>query len=126
MLFGQCDEGFAGAFLYAGGVDNGEFVIGEAFGGHVVEGFKCLFCDGLVGFVVADESAEVVRGEDFGWFEVGVLANVDLPEPDAPMRTTREISGIVMFMVYFLLNMAICVGGPASGSTGPMGLIVVW
>ena len=60
MLFGQCDEGFAGTFLYAGGVDNGEFVIGEAFGGHVVEGFKCLFCDGLIGFVVADESAEVV------------------------------------------------------------------
>lgn len=71
MLFGQCYEGFAGAFLYAGGVDNGEFVVGEAFGGHVVEGFKCLFCDGLVGFVVADESAEVVGGEDFGRFEVG-------------------------------------------------------
>ena len=71
MLFGQCDERFAGTFLYAGGVDNGEFVIGEAFGGHVVEGFKCLFCDGLIGFVVADESAEVVGGQDFGRFEVG-------------------------------------------------------
>ena len=70
MFFSQCDEGFARAFLYAGGVDNGEFVIGEAFGGYVVEGFKRLFCDGLVGFVVAEESAEVVGGEDFGRFEV--------------------------------------------------------
>ena len=71
LLFGQCDEWFSGAFLNVGGVDDGEFVIGKAFGCDVVQGFKCFTGDGLVCFVVAYEAAEEIGGQDFCGFEVG-------------------------------------------------------
>ena len=49
-------------------------------------------------------------------------ANVLLPEPLGPIRTTRESLGIVMFIdVAAFTNTAICVGEPSVSSTGPTG-----
>ena len=72
VLFCQCDEGLARAFLNTRGVDHRQLVIAEAFARDKVQGLKCLFGDGLVRFVVAEHPAKEIRGQDFGAFEVGL------------------------------------------------------
>jgi len=70
VAVGKIEQGFAGAFLDIGGVDDGQFAATQADCGDVMEGVEGVGVRVENGFVVSDEAAEVVRGEDFSGEEV--------------------------------------------------------
>ena len=90
----QLDQSPAVLGAYIGGVDHGQAARLEAFGHDQAEHFEGGGRGRLVGLVVGDEGAAGIGRDDLGRPETAPR-EVDLPEPDGPIRTTREKSGML-------------------------------
>ena len=102
VLPGQLHQRLAGLGLDVGGVDHREPPQGQPLGGDEVEHLEGVVRDRLVVLVVADHPPAGVRGED----SVGrkcLRANVLLPDPLGPIRTTRLSLGIDS-MIHWLMT----------------------
>jgi len=66
ILAREFDEGLAVLGLDVGGVGDGETAGGEALRGNVVEELEGVVRGGEIIFVVGDERAAIIRGDDFG------------------------------------------------------------
>ena len=69
----------------------------------------------LVVLVVGHQAAAEVGREHLGRLEVLAGRTWTCPSPTAPIRTTRESSGIDLHRVVMRRNTAICVGAPSVG-----------
>src|SRR5207249_2014882 len=96
ILAGQCDERLAGLRLDVGCVNHHQSSGGQALGSNKMQNLERIFGGGLVVLVVGNQRPAEVGGEDFRRLEM-LAANVDLPDPEGPMRTTSESSGMVSF-----------------------------
>src|SRR5262249_61026326 len=62
---GQFEQRPAGGGLEVGGADHGQPAAGQAAVGHQVQHLEGVGASRLIRFVVADQAAEVIGGEDF-------------------------------------------------------------
>ena len=120
LLAGQRDQRPAGVRLHVRRVDHRQPPDGQPFGRDRVQRLECLRGDRLVVLVVADQTAEHVRGQH-------------LRRPEMPGCETR-LAGPGHTHEHHQgqlgdpdgghghrASTAICVGGPACGSAGPTG-----
>lgn len=151
VLPGQLNELLAALGLHVGGVDDGEPSGREALARDVVQDVEGVTARALIVLVVGDEAAAEVRGDDLGGLEVlagegGLARSAGADEHDEGEVGHRQrargtghaafasfvfpsffssfsapdSSPVVSFSVD-IVNTAICVGGPTSGSSGPTG-----
>jgi hypothetical protein len=108
--------------LHVGRVDDRQLSRGESLGSYVMQHFKSV----LVAAWLFSSSETRPRQKSEDNTSVGLKclrANVDLPQPEGPTRTTSDSSGIVIVLKtrYSLLKIASCVGAPKAVSSGPTG-----
>src|SRR5260370_37793103 len=65
ILTSQGQQELAGLGFNAGGINDGQFTSGKAFGGDKVQYRKCIAAGTLVVFIVGDQAATKVRREHF-------------------------------------------------------------
>ena len=70
ILTSQGQQGLTGLGFNAGGINDGQFTCGKAFGGDKVQYRKCIAAGTLVVLIVGDQAATKVRREHFCWLEV--------------------------------------------------------
>ncbi len=135
VLAGQLDELLAALGLHVGGVDDGEPARGEPLAGDVVQDVEGVTAGALVVLVVGDQPPAEVGGDDLGRLEVpagerGLARAAGADEDDEGQvghgqcaRGTGHaaFSSFVVPGAVVIVNTAICVGGPTSGSSGPTG-----
>jgi hypothetical protein len=90
-LAGELHERLAGVRLDIGGIDDDEPACGEPLPRDEVEHVEGVAGGGLRVFVIGDEPAAVIRGEDFGGFEVAACERAFACAGDTDEHDEREI-----------------------------------
>ncbi|RFC52734.1 MAG: hypothetical protein DVB22_000317 [Verrucomicrobia bacterium] len=87
----ELHERFAGIRLDIGGIDHDELACGKPFPRDEVEHFEGVAGGGLRVLVIGDEPAAIIRGEDFGGFEVAACERAFACAGDTDEHDEREI-----------------------------------
>ena len=121
------DERLARLGLHVGRVDDGEPAAREPLAGDVVQHLEGVVGRGLVVLVVGDQAAAEVGREHLGRREVlareGRLAGPGGADQDDEGELGRRdrVTSSCGARRHAASKTAICVGGPTSGSSGPIG-----
>lgn len=150
VLPGQLDQLLSAALLDVGRVDDRTTARRESLARDVVQDVEGVPAGALVVLVVGDQASAEVRGDDLGRPEVppgeSGLARAGRPDQDdegevgdgqhtSLVLDTLDVLGaldtahaafasfslLAVSVSVLIVNTAICVGGPTSGSSGPTG-----
>ena len=123
VLAGQGDQALAILGTHVGGVDDGQPTRRQALGRNEVQDVERVLGDGLVVLVVAHQASAEVGRDDLRGQEVLARKRRLAGAGGTNQRDQRQVRDLDRAHRW---NTPIWVGGPSSGSTGPMGRNSTW